>query len=103
MNKHTPGPWIRVARANGKLGETVCFRGTDELTATDICRVEPEDDNGAAIKVARANAQLIAAAPDLAEALQSIVAYTDMAGARSREALELIADIARAALAKAGV
>jgi|SRR5882757_2506329 len=80
--QHTSGPWIRVARANGKLGETICFMGTDELTAIDICRVEPEDDNGAAIKVADANARLIAAAPDLADATRDLLkAFRDCIGA----------------------
>lgn len=73
QTSHTPGPWIRIARANGKLGETICFTGTDELTATDICRVDPEDDNGAAIRVADANARLIAAAPDLANATRDLL------------------------------
>lgn len=102
MNKHTPGPWIRVARANGKLGETVCFRGTDELTATDICRVEPEDDNGAAIKVARANAQLIAAAPDLVEALQEVLANAAWRVDFHTPDPDWVTQV-RAALAKAGV
>lgn len=102
MNKHTPGPWIRVARANGKLGETVCFRGTDELTATDICRVEPEDDNGAAIKVARANAQLIAAAPDLVEALQEVLANAAWRVDFRTPDPDWVTQV-RAALAKAGV
>lgn len=70
MSKHTPGPWIRVAHSNGRLGETICFMGTDELTATDICRVMPEDEHSEALRIADANAKLIAASPKMLEALQ---------------------------------
>lgn len=74
---HTPGPWNIFPHTNGRLGCTVAFEGRDTgFTSTDICEIMPEDDNGAAIKVANANAKLIAAAPDLLRVLLKV--QTDM-------------------------
>jgi hypothetical protein len=67
MSKHTPGPWVAVARTNAYI----------EIEA-------PEQHGYSAKKVAstsltnhEANARLIAAAPDLLEALQAIANGTE--------------------------
>jgi hypothetical protein len=70
---HTPAPWTRIAHTNGRLGETICFLGSDEFTATDICTVMPEDEHGEAQHVAEANARLIAAAPELLRACEAAI------------------------------
>jgi hypothetical protein len=72
--KHTPGPWNIFPHTNGRLGCTISFdgHGTD-FTSTDICTVMPEDDHGCAIRVADANARLIAAAPDLLNGINALL------------------------------
>jgi hypothetical protein len=67
MSKHTPGPWVAVARTNAYI----------EIEA-------PEQHGYSAKKVAstsltnhEANARLISAAPDLLEALQAIANGTE--------------------------
>src|ERR1700722_3914669 len=77
IRNFTQGPWNIFPHTNGRLGCTIGFEGRDTgFTSTDICVVMPEDDNGAAIRVADANARLIAAAPDLLRALLKV--QTDM-------------------------
>lgn len=99
MGKHTPGPWTIYPHTNGRLGCTIAFdgRGTD-FTSTDICEVMPEDDNGAAIRVADANAQLIAAAPDMVAALLHV---RDLA--QTRHTRDELLTAVQDALSKAGV
>ena len=93
MSKHTPGPWS----ANGKANE-----------ADYVVR----DQNGHALASvflptnvleAEANARLIAAAPDLLEALQGIVAadFESVPRTAVYRAVKLLQDEARAAIAKA--
>ncbi len=83
---HTPGPW---ATARGFEGQTVV--GSDGVLVADCSiidrlgqRTGPE---------CTANARLIAAAPDLLEALKAVVAIAD------RRTVEF--DAAHAAIAKA--
>lgn len=94
MSKHSPGPWV--------------VNGVDDLGAyvyidSDCHVVVRCPDPG----VEDANARLIAAAPDLLEALRNVVAGAEVVAAlptcREREVLNGLAAIARAALAKAGV
>ncbi len=93
--KHTPGPWKLVAglslRTNVVGGDGV------EYTKMTVATIEPEDDNLEAVQVAKANARLIAAAPDLLAALRAVAEF--WAGGDAPE--ELTAQI-NAALAKAG-
>lgn len=100
--KHTPGPWLIFPHTNGRLGQTVAFPGTEEFTATDICEIMPEDEYGEAIRVADANAQLIAAAPELADALRATLHYVEALTVPSVTRHRVI-ESARAALAKAGL
>jgi hypothetical protein len=64
--KHTPGPWLadrwRVCRVTGNASEFRCICDT----ASNKASRTPEND---------ANAHLIAAAPELLAACESIVAY----------------------------
>ncbi len=84
MNKHTPGPW--KFRDDSKFFKTNPFSvyiqggGVHSAAIANIPRKQtiPEEE-------ARANALLIAAAPDLLEALkfaQSIIGHPDDAGSQ---------------------
>ena len=62
---HTPGPWIAVGRWVGHPRDDI----------PDICTTAPEamDQDGRSDAECRANARLIAAAPDLLRALRKCV------------------------------
>lgn len=82
--KHTPGPW----HANTPLREEDC---------TDVTIREPKHGHlVATVAAGKANAKLIAAAPDLLDALTTIAKQFEIRGDDKR----LLA-IARAAIAKA--
>jgi len=70
MSKHTPGPWEIKAHSD------LCYRnisGPEHLALAQVVwRVEEEDRS----PDCEANAHLIAAAPELLEALEKV--YTDM-------------------------
>ncbi len=70
-SKHTPGPW-RVEKT-GKPSKRV-FAG-DELIATIRHFFTGVDDVGPLPSQTRANARLIAAAPDLLEACEAFAAF----------------------------
>ena len=93
MSKHTPGPWAFNGSANIKgrvngndelialVAAMPCVGGHDDLAAQRGCDME------------NANIRLIAAAPDLLEALKGVLRVAD------RATVEF--DAARAAIAKA--
>lgn len=56
--KHTPGPWTIVERHSGFICSVVHEAGPDFISVVDECT--------------KANAQLIAAAPELLEAMQVV-------------------------------
>ena len=85
MSKHTPGPWIVVSR--GMFSPKVV-----DANSLGICHTTYAPTG------AEANARLIAAAPDLLEALKEIVDAADGAG---WEQLDPSFKKARAAIAKA--
>jgi hypothetical protein len=72
MSKHTPGPWIAVEKF-GVLGSVnggsvrEYTNGTSQDQLFMVCSVQ--EDNGGQ-EATNANARLIAAAPDLLEALK---------------------------------
>ena len=100
-NKFTAGPWENCGgdiRAKWETGEeiTICNTGS-----TRFCGNEsggPKDIRMRAEN--KGNAELIAAAPELADALGAISDLADMVDATRTE--KKIARIARAALKKAG-
>lgn len=76
MAQHTPGPWLstrdqagihRVSSEAGRIGFTL------ELAAVNA----PKDGRAISEEEAGANARLIAAAPDLLEALEPFRNYED--------------------------
>lgn len=93
--QHTPGPWIAVGAWVEHPDDSI----------PDICTCDPEDmgQEGRSDKEIRANARLIAAAPDLLEACKLIVSAFDALApisAARNEPLQINA--ARAAIVKAG-
>lgn len=97
MSKHTPGPWTVQPRANNMID--VCHNNRDEPGAITLalCRVQARDSW---IDEAHANANLIAAAPELLDALTNLCG---LAKKRPGSLFEYKAavDSARAAIAKA--
>jgi hypothetical protein len=89
MSKHTPGPWKIVHHANG-LGEATQIDGANRGSVADVY--------GATDGVQTANAHLIAAAPDMLEALEALMSDSStLAGNIQIESWEL----ATAAIKKA--
>ena len=89
MSKHTPGPWIVYEFVDGydiRAPEAECY----VATASD-----PEAVWGAIGR--EEDARLIAAAPELLEALENLLKVHEGEGGTQHNA----ADIARAAIAKA--
>ena len=87
--KHTPGPWEDVGP--NEEGERCIFGGDDSGVAVTIPVGNPDMNEARSI----ANARLIAAAPELLEAIKGVVRIAD------RNTVEF--DAARAAIAKAEV
>jgi hypothetical protein len=90
-NKHTPGPWTLHPTA---LHPAVRSVGTPDTGPRRICTVGTMNGH----PVDKANARLIAAAPELLEALQNIIDSIDKGHAAI---LCPLAAAARAAIAKA--
>ena len=76
--KHTPGPWItRAGETNDKYGRTlgvVVDESNNDGVSKAVCYVSPESD---ITDEDVANAKLIAAAPELLEALKELQAYAN--------------------------
>ena len=91
MSKHTPGPWFAV----GAQVET------ENDSVPDICTCDPQVMRQSHLdwhpRTVEANARLIAAAPELLEALEMMLEMSEMGGF-GKAAAE---DVARAAIAKA--
>ena len=86
INKHTPGPWIEFA----DQGDTVAI--LPAMCEGTICEFQST--------VTRANARLIAAAPDLLEALIKLMRWMD--GSEGDEQVPPVYLVkARAAIARA--
>ena len=96
MNTHTPGPWaceFHETAAGTPFGIVVGGKGKGGLMDTVICHAPDYRDEPVSYKVFKsANARLIAAAPELLEALQECLecefAVTDKAAiAKARAAI----------------
>ena len=85
MSKFTPGPWLFRPTFN-EITDSTFVTIAMLPTSSSISGKKRKDE-------IRANGQLLAAAPDLLEALKAVVAVAD------RKTLEF--DLARAAIAKA--
>jgi hypothetical protein len=74
MSEHTPGPWIAVG----------AWVEVEDDNIPDICTCEPSDIGQGHLartyKEIMANARLIAAAPDLLEALQCALDHLEYCG-----------------------
>ena len=66
MNKHTPGPWFAVA----DKGQTIIRTSRSSAAFSPLAIVK--GDKRDTLKDQEANARLIAAAPDLLEALEAL-------------------------------
>ena len=93
MSKHTPGPWLIEAQ-NCHFGDIATVHNTDEKWVTIYAPHWME--TGMDEKEQSANARLIAAAPELLEALQMLM--NDPGEDRIKSSAW---DAARAAIAKA--
>lgn len=92
MNKHTPGPW-----ASDNVGAVIGADGFSVGIAFQRASTRVEYEEGGWLeRDAVANARLMAAAPDLLEALESLLSYHDKCGVDSSHG-----DKARSAIAKA--
>jgi hypothetical protein len=95
MSGHTPGPWF-AGETNDVFAE--CQEDGDD----PIASIHDRDNTTEAILESAANAKLIAAAPDLAEALQALLHMLNE-GTDDGMFQSVESQMALDALAKAGV
>lgn len=107
MSKHTPGPWYMRPAANGAGDFGICANAPSvQLGAVVVAEVFAElEYEGERSTQTPHNAQLIAAAPDLLEALKALdecycEASDEMSRAQRAHHRKVLLD-ARAAIAKA--
>ena len=109
MNTHTPGPWeIKLSRDDEG---TLCHIGTPDKIARcgqHVCQINGWGFDYDADKEQQANARLIAAAPDMLEALEEAIkcgmvpsSSVKDGGAARHSRQVAVADMIRAAIAKA--
>lgn len=101
---HTPGPW-EVMYATSPKGECTLAVWSSNVfegyVGSPVCKVSPQENENA---TDRANAHLIAAAPELLEALQKIVSLMPEPDDVDYDPGQIIMDVERiayAAIAKA--
>lgn len=102
MSKHTPGPWLAAASASSVVGWPVVSPAAQGRLICNVnyvrhSKIDPAvPGDGAFNSESRANAALIAAAPDMYEALKEIeTALLD------GQAMYVALNRVRAAIAKA--
>ena len=80
MTKHTPGPWIaRKVLLNARNGEDDCAWAIEQPEHMPHATVFDRAGTGNDTEAAKANARLIAAAPELLEAIREVVGFFDCA------------------------
>lgn len=101
MGKHTSGPWEILGLNRGPHAGTIAITlpgyGISLTGSTLIASVCGKADEQ------EANARLIAAAPDMADALKELIIAADPETNMSMIVLKDALSVARAALTKAGV
>ena len=75
--KHTPGPWF--SDVDGFGSNRVGAFGFDTFEGTHIL-AQVRSPEGVSFDAAKANARLIAAAPDMLDALRACVVFADQNG-----------------------
>lgn len=94
MSKHTQSPWVTYPRLSGSENHRgYIVRGNDKFIVADVV---PRDQDGI---VGGANARLIAAAPELLEALTAIC--DELLGDDEFSAKQIARHAGRKAIAKA--
>lgn len=93
MSKHTPGPWWLNIR-NGRTRIYSIYGGDDR--GKTVCRIHAYKSS-----TTEANARLVAAAPELLEALKDMVKEFDIAHIESAFASQVVAWKRADALVKA--
>jgi hypothetical protein len=95
--KHTPGPWLRIGTTVYALMHAGWKRGVEQFK--NRFTVQVQRDRECSEEEAEANARLIAAAPDLLEALEAMYEMFNGNGITPNDDDAIIS--ARAAIAKA--
>lgn len=106
MSKHTPGPWLREGKLVYALHHNGDYKdGKPFLVNRFSTSIQAYISQGGTIEEAEANTNLIAAAPDLLEALQNLVmqeeAFTSESGIPLEDPIRQAVKKAKAAIAKA--
>lgn len=79
MSEHTPGPW--EVDFGGSIGHIKSVAKNDRGTTPTVCKYDAASNSCApsfSAEVMRANARLIASAPELLEALEEIRSDPDI-------------------------
>ena len=101
MTAHTPGPWEYVPMLTASENHKGYFVRAEKAARNGkwaLATVQPGDEDG---KLGEANARLIAAAPELLEALQKAYLYINGGPGYTPENRMAAYHAARAAIAKA--
>lgn len=99
QTKHTPGPWITDIKQSYASEGAACYSSHPQWKNVEVCNFRHDPSNGISITDPEtiANANLIAAAPDLLLALMTLIVAKPDKPLRYMMAL----DEARAAVNKA--
>lgn len=93
---HTPGPWEVAENLFGSTASYEVYANVGTKSGKGgyarICQITPRDQ--------KSNASLIAAAPEMLEALEAMVEMVEMNGLGKRYALDLAASAIRKARGK---
>ena len=102
MSGHTPGPWEAHQRPESPIECGHRVTTADGLTVCNVTYQLPTRVDGEVVEVARiANARLIAAAPELLEALRDVLGWVPDGGPWHTDAPMASVARARAAIRKA--
>jgi hypothetical protein len=100
LAKHTPGPWMAAAKPSSVVGWPIVAqsgRSICSLTYVQHSKIDPPVPGDRAVNAeSRANAYLIAAAPDLLEALKVAAKWITVGEAADAARAQVAAAIARA-------